>query len=150
MRELPADFKEKVENFIRIGARLVNEFKVPSCLVYGLDETNAQFVSSANRTRELKGTLKVRLLNKGKEKPQITVTFVVKEDGTVLGQHQLIFRGKTNACHPTIPQENSVFMHSDSHWQNDETYIEFLKRVILPKKNFQRIKRYEYLKYIFF
>ena len=36
-------------------AKLVHQYKIPPDLVYGQDETNAQFVSRPNKTRAEKG-----------------------------------------------------------------------------------------------
>jgi hypothetical protein len=46
---------------------------------------NAQFVSRPNRTRAEIGAKRIRLLGVGSEKPQITVTFTLKETGDVVG-----------------------------------------------------------------
>lgn len=83
MRILPSNFTVLEEQYISIAAKLVHEHKVPSDLVYGQDETNAQFVSRPNKTRADKGAKRIRLLGVGAEKPQITVTFTLKETGDV-------------------------------------------------------------------
>ena len=85
MRILPANFGILEETYIGVAAKMIFEHQVPPDLVYGQDETNAQFVSRPNKTRAEKGAKGVRLLGVGAEKPQITVTFTLKETGDVIG-----------------------------------------------------------------
>ena len=98
MRILPANFNALEANYITVASHMVHRHEVPADLVYGLDETNAQFVSRPNKTRAAKGSKRVRLLGVGHEKPQITVTFALKETGDVVELHQMIFGGKTKRC----------------------------------------------------
>ena len=102
MRIIPANFDEMEEKYISGLVKLVHRYKIPPDLVYRQDETNAQFVSRPNKTRADKGAKRVRSLGVGYEKPQITVTFTLKETGDVVGMHQLIFGGKTVKCEPKI------------------------------------------------
>jgi hypothetical protein len=136
MRILPANFDALEENYISIAAQLIYEHKVPKDLVYGQDETNAQFVSRPNRTRAEKGAKRIRLLGVGSEKPQITVTFTLKETGDVVGIHQLIFAGKTKQCEPKKPvPADTYYDHTESHWQTPASYIRYLTMVVIPDKN---------------
>ena len=68
------------EKYISGLAKLVHQYKIPPDLVYG----HAQFVSRPNKTRAEKGSKRVRSLGVGYEKPQITVTFTLKETGDVV------------------------------------------------------------------
>ena len=72
MRELPADFEDKKATYIRIGQELIFTYKRPDELVIGCDETNAQFVNHASRTREAKGVKRCKILGKGSDKAQIS------------------------------------------------------------------------------
>ena len=115
---------------------MIHDYKVPPDLVYGQDETNAQFVSRPNKTRAELGAKRVRLLGVGVEKPQITVTFTMKETGHVVELHQLIFGGKTNRCEPqAVPPANTYYAHTDSHWQTPDSYTTYLKKVVIPDKD---------------
>eukprot|EP00981_Chlorochromonas_danica_P000764 scaffold181_cov216-Ochromonas_danica.AAC.2 len=96
-REEPADYKEKKEVYIAVGARLVHEYDVPNELIIGVDETNVMFVSKAKYTFAEDGAKKVRSVGMGdNDKAQITVTLGVTAAGEVLPA-QMIFGGKTNA-----------------------------------------------------
>jgi hypothetical protein len=70
MRDLPADYEEK-ENMIRIGAKLIHDYKIPPAVVMGIDETNALWVSQKNRTMSKKGARRIRQLGKGFDKAQV-------------------------------------------------------------------------------
>ena len=85
MRNLPAEFTEKKEEtYIRIAAKLIHKYNIPADLIHGIDEKNALFVSQQNRTMSAKGAKRFRLLGKGSDKAQITVTLGVTEAGYVL------------------------------------------------------------------
>ena len=99
MRELPADLEDKKATSIRIGRALIFTYKTPAELVIGRDETDARFVNHASRTREAKGAKRCKILGKGSDKAQITVTIFVTESGEEL-PYQMIFEGKTVKCHP--------------------------------------------------
>ena len=132
MRELPTDFEEKKENYIRIAAKLIHDYNVPADLVLGIDETNALFVPQQDRTVAKKGAKRVRLIGKGSDKAQITVTLGVTEAGCILPV-QYIFGGTTTRCHPKCaPPPGSFVTHSKSHWQTEETFIEYLNVIIVP------------------
>ena len=93
-------------------------------------------MSRANKTRAAKGAKRVRLLGVGHEKPQITVTFSMKETGDVVAMHQLIFGGKTTRCEPQkSSRPDTYYDHTESHWQNPATYITFLKKVVIVDKD---------------
>ena len=77
MRELPADLEDKKATSIRIGRELIFTYKMPAELVIECDETNA------SRTREAKGVKRCKILGKGSDKAQITVTILVTESGEV-------------------------------------------------------------------
>lgn len=135
--EVPADFLAKENTYINIGAKLIAKYKVPKELVFGIDETNALFVTRATRQRVKKGTKRVRLIGVGKEKSQITVTLGLNEGTGKLLPTQYIFHGKTKKCHPTIPPTDGMgyFTHTTTHWQNEESFLEYLDKVIMPVKD---------------
>ena len=122
MRELPADFEDKKATYIRIGRELIFTYKTPDELVIGCDETNAQFVNHASRTREAKGVKRCKILGKGSDKAQITVTIFVTESGEVLS-YQMIFEGKTMKCHSLnqLKPADCLWTHTESHWQSVST-----------------------------
>ena len=138
MRELSADFLQKLEHYIRIGALIIFEYGVPPDLVIGCDETAVLFVPRSKYTYAVKGRKKIRLLGVGKDKDQITVTIFIVETGEVIDS-QMIFGGKTNRCHPDNGRSASPtgihWDHSESHWQNYATFIKAIENIVILYKN---------------
>ena len=136
MRELPADYEAKKIKYVEVGRAHMFKSNAPPELVIGCDETNAQFVNHATRTREKKGVKRCKILGKGSDKAQITVTIFVTESGDVL-PYQMIFEGKTVKCHPInqpMP-DDCLWTHTESHWQSVPTYMEAIEKIIVPYKN---------------
>ena len=137
MREaVPADFEAKKESYIEIGSRIIHENNIPKELVIAGDETAVMLVSKAKYTYAEKGSKRVRLIGIGdNDKAQITATVFVTEDGDVL-PIQLIFKGKTNACHPSGTAPDGIFWdHTESHWQTPASMIRLIDAVVVPYKN---------------
>jgi hypothetical protein len=137
MREdIPADFDAKRAKYLAILSVAIHDNNVPDALIMGVDETNVQFVPSVKRTRALKGRKRIRVIGIGKEKAQITCTFGGAVNGELLPRTQLIFGGKTVLCHPnkgrTAAPDGLYYDHTTSHWQNHETYLSYMKEVIVP------------------
>lgn len=137
-RESPVDFDKKKEVYTAVGARLIHEFNVPDDLIFGVDETNVMFVSKAKYTFAKEGAKKVSSIGMGdNDKAQITVTVGVTAAGEVLPA-QMIFGGKTVACHPnrgkTPPPEGIFYDHTESHWQSPSSYMRYIENVLVPAR----------------
>lgn len=54
---------------------------------------------------------------------------------------QLIYKGKTNRCHPQIsfPQQWDVW-HTENHWSNEGTTKRYIQKILLPFVDQQRVK----------
>ena len=59
----------------------------------------------------------------------------VEETGEAL-KTQYIFGGKTDRCHPKDKPNPDLgyFTHSESHWQTENTFLQYLDEVIMPYK----------------
>lgn len=136
MREIPADFEEKKEKYLKIGAQLIFRYQVPPQLVINGDETAVMLVNRARVTRNTAGAKRVRILGMGEDKAQITATIFVTEAGDVL-PYQMIFQGKTDRCHPSKEKKpvDCLWAHTASHWQSVATYSEVIEKIIVPYKN---------------
>lgn len=136
MRDTPADFAIKEQAYLDVAVAYFKEHDIPPELVIGCDETNVYFVSRAKKTRSNKGQKRIRLIGVGdNDKAQITCTLFVTAAGDVLS-HQLIFKGKTKACHPKhVQPTDCLFAHTESHWQSPKTYKEVIEKIIVPYKN---------------
>jgi hypothetical protein len=137
MREKPADFEAKVEEYIRIGAAVIKHHNIPRALVIGCDETGCVFVPKSKYTVALKGAKRIRLLGVGKDKEQFTVTIFCTEEGNILDA-QMIFGGKTAQCHPggkdARPPAGIFWAHSESHWQTPDLFAVAIENIVVPYK----------------
>lgn len=135
MREIPADFEIKKNQYLKVASDLIYQHRVPPELVINGDETAVQLVNRANRTRNVRGAKRVRMLGVGEDKAQITTTIFVTESGDVL-PYQMIFEGKTDRCHPKhVKPDDCVWTHTSSHWQSVATYCAVIEAIIVPYKN---------------
>ena len=138
MRELPADFVEKRDEYIRIGTNILARFDIPPELVVNADETSSLLAPRAKQTRFKKGAKRVRIVGVGHEKTQLTVTLAITESGDVLPA-QIIFGGKTNACHPnkgkSLPPPGIFYDHTDAHWQSVASWKRWIINVLIPYKD---------------
>ena len=66
------------------------------------------------------------------DKREITALLAATVSGKLLAP-QLIYQGKTTGYHPkvTFPEKWNV-THSDNHWSNEKTMLEYLDCVIIP------------------
>ena len=137
MREHPAEFEDKKNNYIKVGRDYIFKYRTPAESVISCGETNVQFVDHASRTRDMKGVKRCEILGKGSDKVQITVTIFVTESGEVL-PYQIIFEGKTTKCHPVnqIKPNDCLWTHTQSHWQTVPTYMDVIENIIVPYKNY--------------
>ena len=76
------------------------------------------------------------MIGVGKEKSQITTTLGAVEGSGKLLKTQYIFQGKTKKCHPkdAPTDEMGYFTHTESHWQTEKSFLEYLEEVIIPWK----------------
>lgn len=68
----------------------------------------------------------------GKDDKEITAVLAGTAAGRLLPP-QLIYQGKTTGCHAkvTLPDKWHV-THSENHWSNEKTVIEYIDCVIIP------------------
>jgi hypothetical protein len=134
MREPPADFNAKREEYIRIASRIVHENNVPPQRVINVDETKVCLCPQAKYTYAVQGAKKVRLHGVGHEKEVVTATLAITESGDVL-KAQMIWKGKTKRCHPQSECPESMYSTQTlNHWQDSEPYVGFINNVIVPYK----------------
>ena len=74
------------------------------------------------------------------DKWQITAAFAGSMSGDFLPP-QLIYEGKTTQCLPQYKFPSSWHMtHSDNHWSNEFTMIEYVEKILVPYINRKRIE----------
>ena len=105
--------------------------EIPPQLIFNWDQTGLHLVPTSNWTMAKKGSKRVEM--KGLEdKRQITAVFC----GTLCGEFlpmQLIYKGKTERCHPSysFPADWCI-TQSSNHWSNEETMLKYINDIIVP------------------
>jgi len=111
-----------------------SHLQVHPSLVINMDQTGAHLVPSDTHTYEVKGAKDVKVIG-ADDKRQITVCIASSLHGDLLPL-QLIFQGKTTACHPDrTPAATAArvhITHSENHWSNQETMQQYIREVIVP------------------
>jgi len=127
----PQNFEEIKRLFlIEIKSVVVME-EIPPELVINWDHTAMKIVPSSNWTMEKKGTKRVEIAAVD-DKRQITAVLACTLTGIFLPV-QLIYERKTEKCHPSISFPSSWHItHTDNHWANESTTLEYLRLIIIP------------------
>ena len=77
------------------------------------------------------------------DKKQITAVFGATITGEFLPV-QLVYQGKSSQCHPKVKfSEDWYITHSENHWSNETTMINYISKIIVP---FVKNKRNEFKK----
>ena len=117
----------------RIGYAM-QVYKVHPSLVINMDQTGVHLAPVDSRTYEATGSKEVMVIG-ADDKRQITACIASSLDGDLLPL-QLIFQGKTNACHPpSTPASQDAYVHithSENHWSNQQTMKEWVTEVLTP------------------
>lgn len=105
--------------------------EVPIELVLNWDQTGIKIVPSSGWTMDQQGIDRVEVQG-ANDKRMITAVFCGSMTGDFL-PIQLIYRGKTNRCHPKYDFPTSWnITHSPKQWSNEKTMIEYTNDVIVP------------------
>ena len=125
------DFAVKKAEFLDAVAEAVVMEEIAAELVLNWDQTGMKLVPSSVWTMDRQGERCVEMVGVN-DKRQITAIFC----GTMLGEFlplQLIYKGKTNHCHPkfSFPLDWHI-THSPNHWSNESTMLDYIKHIIVP------------------
>lgn len=132
--KLPDDWRLRGVEFAKKIACFMQIYKVPPALVVNIDQTGVHLCPSDHRTYAEKSSKAVAVIG-AEDKRQITACITSSLDGDLLPL-QLIFQGKTHACHP--PRTDSArdahvhITHSENHWSNVQTMQQWIEEVLLP------------------
>ena len=121
---LPLDYEERKH---MLQARLVwtvTNYNVSPDFCYNMDETGVCLLPTLNKTWAAKATTSVSKVGLG-EKRQFTATTIINACGSLVGQIQVIWGGKTERCEPpqVIKDRYTALSHThtESHWVNTDT-----------------------------
>ncbi len=126
-----ADFEEMKKSFLADVVSMVKMENIPPELILNWDQTGLKIVPSSGWTMEKEGSQRVEIIGVG-DKRQITAVYCASLVGDFL-PIQLIYGGKTNRCHPKFkfPLDWDI-THSEKHWSNEITMIQYIKNIIIP------------------
>jgi len=125
------DTSIKEEFQLRIATAIL-KYSVPKPLCYNIDQTGIHLIPVSNTTYEKRGAKQVLIKNKG-DKQQFTLQLCGSASGELLPP-QLIFKGKSERVHPTSLDNSWNITHSENHWANEDTFIEFIDKVLNPHR----------------
>ena len=104
---------------------------ISSQLIINWDQTAISIVPGSSWTMAPSGSRRIEIMGMG-DKRQITAVFAESLSGDFLPL-QLIYTGKTPACHPkvTFPTDWDI-THTSNHWANEEKVKDYVSKVIVP------------------
>uniref|UniRef100_A0A914VVG8 DDE-1 domain-containing protein n=1 Tax=Plectus sambesii TaxID=2011161 RepID=A0A914VVG8_9BILA len=138
-KTLPRNFDELRQNFFTKIGSLVKAHEISDQLVVNFDQTGISIVPTSSYTVEKEGARQVPVIGKD-DKRQITVVFAVSLAGELLPP-QLIYGGKTDACHPKYRfLHNWLIDHTDNHWSTAASMVRYAHSIIIPYVCAQRLK----------
>ena len=125
------NFKEKRKEFLDDSVSIVELEEIPPELVLNWDQTGIKLVPLASWTMYERRSRRVELVGIS-DKRQITAVFC----GSLMGSFlpiQLIYKGKTDRCHPHVDfLLDWNITHSSKHWSTEETMIQYVDNIIVP------------------
>ena len=131
VKHLPSDFSEIKDEFVNRVESVVKKNAIPDELILNWDQTGVHMVPIGQWTMSEKGEKQVKIIGSD-DKRQITVLLCCSKSGTLLAP-QVIYQGKSERCHPNIKfPESWNITHSESHWSNEDTMLEFVDKIIIP------------------
>jgi len=132
--KLPLDWRDQGIKMAERIAFFMQLHKVHPSLVVNMDQTGVHLAPVDNKTYNVRGGKEVKLIG-ADDKRQITACLASSLNGDLLPL-QLIFQGKTTACHPAASDSSQAahlhITHSENHWSNQETMRQYITDVLLP------------------
>lgn len=130
-------FEEAQEEFLADIKAEVLMHDIPLDLVFNWDQTGIHLVPTGEWTMH-QAKEKVVPITHSDDKRQITGVFAVTATGKYFPP-QLIYKGKTERCHPRVSTPAGWDMwHSEKHWSTEDTMVRYIENVIVPCVNERR------------
>lgn len=130
-QQLPLDWKEKKEAFLKFVGDLVEEKKFSLSQIINMDETPLTFDCPANRTVDQTGTRTVSVLTTGHEKMSFTCVLACSANGDLLNP-LIIFKRKT------LPKgdfpSDIVISANEKGWMCESIMFEWIEKVWQRRK----------------
>ena len=130
-RKLPVDFPELKLTFLKRIQEEVRSKAIPLELLFNWDQTGVKLVPVSSWTMAQSGSKQIPVVGL-EDKREITVLLAATAAGTLL-LPQVIYQGKTTGCHAKVAFPDKWHItHSESHWSNEQTMLEYLENIIIP------------------
>ena len=125
------NFKEVKSQFLHDIVATVELEEIPAQLILNWDQTGIKIIPTSSWTMEKEGSKRIEVVGVD-DKRLITAVFC----GTLVGDFlpvQLIYKGKTDHCHPhyQFPLGWDI-THSSNHWSTEATMIQYVQNIIIP------------------
>lgn len=129
--------KVSVEHFHELKAQFLFDINVivemagiPPDLVINWDHTGLNYVPVSSWTMAPEGATRVEITGVD-DKRQITAVFAGTLSGSFLPQ--IIYKGKTQKCLPTVLFPDSWHItYTPNHWANEKTTEDYIEKILLP------------------
>lgn len=132
--KLPNDWRQRGIDMAKRVAYFMQIYAVHPSLIVNMDQTGVHLAPADVRTYEQRGSKHVAVVA-AEDKRQITACIASSLNGDFLPL-QLIFQGKTDACHPPAAdcaKDAQVHItHSENHWSNQQTMRQWVEFVLMP------------------
>ena len=130
-KHTPKDFASLKESFLDDVVATVTMEEIPMELILNWDQTGIKMVPSSGWTMDRQGAKRVEVSGVN-DKRMITAVFCGSLTGDFLPL-QLIYKGKTNRCHPRFqfPPDWHI-TQSPKHWSTEQTMVEYIEEIIIP------------------
>ena len=130
-KHTPKDFASLKESFLDDVVATVTMENIPMELILNWDQTGIKMVPSSGWTMDRQGAKRVEVSGVN-DKRMITAVFCGSLTGDFLPL-QLIYKGKTNRCHPRFqfPPDWHI-TQSPKHWSTEQTMVEYIEEIIIP------------------
>ena len=127
----PEDLEGVRKTFLSEVVQTVEMNDIPGELIFNWDQTGVNLVPGALWTMDKRGKKRIDISG-FKDKRQITAVMCGSFMGEMLPP-QLIYGGTTTRCHPPFEfPMDWLISHSPNHWSNEETMLQYLRKVIVP------------------
>ena len=130
-KHTPKDFASLKESFLDDVVATVTMEEIPMELILNWDQTGIKMVPSSGWTMDRQGAKRVEVSGVN-DKRMIIAVFCGSLTGDFLPL-QLIYKGKTNRCHPRFqfPPDWHI-TQSPKHWSTEQTMVEYIEEIIIP------------------
>ena len=112
-RALPENFiqfNQEKQLYLSTIAQLMEDHQIPDSMIIKFDQTGVNIIPSSEWTMDDQGTKQVKVAGLG-DKRKVTLALGCAMNGTILPP-QVIYRGKTEKCHPNFHFSDSWDIHT--------------------------------------